>query len=185
MKTIINTWRDDVDSYMKEDKVRQLKAMKPQGAHKLKKSVYSTYSFHVSGCKWLMKQFLKFPLVYDPTQAPSSSSERPAWNQLLSQLEEHKNSDEYRKAVEDSQRKGDDHVRLSHAIWWARHDHEKGKNISFQILHERLKWESLRSGDQELAEDYESGRSAKRLQELFEEKEKKGANRFHFMRMKT
>ena len=167
------------------DNLRKLKTMRPQRAHQLKKSVHSTYMFHLAGCKWLLSQFLRVPLFYEPTQAPSSSAERPAWNQLLSQSEEHKKSDEYRKAVEDSQRKGDDHVKLSGRIWWARHDHEKGKNISFRILRENLNWDSLSPSDQEAVQEYVCGRSACRLHRLIAEQEKKRTDRYHLLRMQS
>ena len=181
MKTIINSWRDDVHSYMKADSLRKLTTMRPQRAHQFKKSVHSTYMFHLAGCKWLLWQFLRVPLFYEPTEAPSSSAERPAWNQLLRQFEEHRKSDAYCTAVEDSQRKGDDHVRLSQRMCKARFEHEMGKRISFRVRHEHLDWDSLSPSDQELAEHYESRRSAKRLQKLFQEKDKKGTTRFHLL----
>ena len=173
MTTIINQWRDDAHSYMNEDGLRKLKQMKPQRAFQRRRSVFSTYWFHVSGCKWLMHQLLRFPVVCDPTQAPSSSAQRPAWNQLLCKFEEHKKSAQYCKAVEDSQRKGDDHVRLSERMCRARFDHERGKTFSFRILHENLNFHSLSPSDQELVEDYDARRSAKKVQELIEEKGKK------------
>ena len=185
MRTLTNRWRDDPHSYMKEDNVRRLKDMKPQEARQKKRSVFSTYVFHVAGCKWLMHQLLRFPVVCDPTQAPSSSAQRPAWNQLLRQFEEHKKSAECHKAVEDSQRKGDDHVRLSQRMCKARFEHEMGKRISFRVRHEHLDWHSLTPDDQKLVEYYDYGWSAKTIQKLIDEKEKKGTAGFHLLRMTT
>ena len=170
---------------MKEDNVRRLKDMKPQEARQKKRSVFSTYVFQVAGCKWLMHQLLRFPVVCDPTQAPSSSAQRPAWNQLLREFEEHKRSVEYRAAVEDSQRKGDDHVRLSQRMCKARFEHEMGKRISFRVRHEHLDWHSLTPDDQKLVEYYDYGWSAKTIQKLIDEKEKKGTAGFHLLRMTT
>ena len=185
MKTIMNQWRDDPHSYMKEDVLRRLKDMKPQEALQKKKSVFSTYLFQVAGCKWLIHQLLRFPVVWDPTQAPSSSAQRPAWKQLLRQFEEHRKSAAYCTAVEDSQRKGDDHVRLSQRMCKARFEHEVGKRISFRVRHEHLDWHSLTPDDQKLVEYYDYGWSAKTIQKLIDEKEKKGTAGFHLLRMTT
>ena len=83
---------------------------KYQRAYQRKKSLYSTHRFTAAGCKWLMDQFLRVPLV----------------------------------------------------------------------RFEDLKWESLSPYDQELAECYESRRSAKKMECLIEEKEKKAIKAFIF-----
>ena len=185
MKTIYNTWRADVHSYMKEATLAAYETMPPQKAHQLTKKTHSTYLFHLSGCKWLLREFLRLPLTYGPTQTPTSSAARPAWHHLLSAFEEHKNSEEYRKAVQNSQYKGDNHVRLSNRLWWARHDHEKGKNISFKVRAGNVEFDSLNQSDQRLAEDYESGRSDATLNDLIKEKEENGTTNFHLLRMNS
>ena len=185
MKTIISSWRDDAHSYMNQNNLRKLTTMGPRMVHQQKKSVFSTYCFHISGDKWLLRQFLRAPVGYDSTQAPTSSAEQPAWNDLLSQFREHKNSDEYRTAVADSQQKGVEHVRLSHSIWWARLNHEKGKHVAFLVRAQHRNWHSLSPYEQELAQDYEAGRSANRVKSLIAEKEKKGTARFHLLRMQS
>ena len=141
--------------------------------------------FQVSGCKWLLREFLRLPLAYGPTQTPTSSAARPAWQDLLSAFEEHKNSEEYRKAVENSKRKGEDHVRLSNRLWWARHDHEKGKNISFNVCAGIVDFDSLSQDDQELAQDFEAGRTQKNLDSLKKEKEKSRTTNFHLLRLES
>ena len=181
----MNSWRDDAHSYMNAKSLQKLTTMRPQRAHQMKKSVHSTYCFHISGDKWLLRQFLRAPVVYDSTQAPTSSAEQPAWNDLLSQFREHKNSDEYRTAVAKSQQKGDEHVRLSHRIWWARLSHEKGKNFAFLVRNQLRNWYSLSPYEQLLAQDYEAGRSANRVKSLITEKENKGTARFHLLRMQS
>ena len=185
MKTIYNTWRADVHSYMKEATLAAYETMLPQQAHQLTKTTHSAYLFHLSGCKWLLRELLRLPLTYGPTQTPTSSAARPAWHHLLSAFEEHKNSAEYRKAVQNSQYKGDNHVRISKRLWWARHDREKGKNISFKVHAGNVEFDSLNQSDQRLAEDYESGRSDAKLNDLMKEKEENGTTNFHLLRMNS
>ena len=141
--------------------------------------------FDLSGCKWLLREFLRSPLAYGPTQTPTSGAPRPAWHDLPSAFEEHKNSEEYRKAVQNSQHKGDNHVRLCKRLWWARHDYEKGKNISFKVQAGNVQFHSLNQRDQRLAEDYRSGQSLATLNELIEEKEENGTTNFHLLPMNS
>ena len=133
--------------------------------------------FQLSGSKWLLRQFLRLPLT------PTSRAAQPAWHHLLSGFEEHKTSSEYLKAVENCQRQGEDHVRLSHRLWSARHNHEQGKNISFKIRADLVEFASLSQNDQSLAEDYEGGRSGASLDALMKEKEESGTTNFHLLRM--
>ena len=122
--------------------------MRRQGGHQLTKRTHAAYLFHLSGCKWLLREFLRLPLAFAPTHTPTSSAARPAWNHLLRGLEKHKNSEKYCKAVENSERKGEHHVRLYNRLWWARHDHEKGK-ISFEVRAGIVEFDSLSQRDQE------------------------------------
>ena len=109
----------------------------------------------------------------------------PAWHHLLSAFQEHKNSEEYRKSVENSKSKGENHVRLSNQLWWARHNHEQGKNISFKVRDASVGFTSLSQGDQSLAEDSETGRSGPKLKALMKEKEESGTMNFHILRMSS
>ena len=196
MKIIYNTWRSDVRSYMKDSTLAVCASSRRQEAQQLMKRTHSTYMFHLSGCKWLLREFLRLPLACNATQTATSSAAQPAATQtetsraalpalhhLLSAFEEHKNSVEYRKSVENSKSKGDNHVRLSNHLWWARHNHEHGKNISFKVRAGSVEFASLSQGDQILAEDYEAGRSGAKLNALMKEKEASGTMNFHLLRM--
>jgi len=55
----------------------------------------------------------------------------------------------YRKAVENSQRQGEDHLILSPRLWFAPH--------AFKIRADLVESASLSQNDQSLAEDYEGG----------------------------
>ena len=89
MKIIYNNWRAYVHSYMKASTLAAHATMRRQRAHLLTKSTHGTYLFHLSGCKFLLREFLRLPLAYGPTQTPTSSAARPAWQHLLSAFEEH------------------------------------------------------------------------------------------------
>jgi hypothetical protein len=136
MKHIYNTLRKDVGSYMQDSTLQTHLTMAtgcPQKAHQLTKRTYSTHLFHLSGCKFLLRQFLRLPFACSAEQPATSSTAQPALQHLLEAFEQHKQSPEYRKAVENSKEKEAQHVRLTKRLWWARHDHEQGKNLSFRI----------------------------------------------------
>ena len=126
LKNIYNTWRADVHSWMNATTLAAHRTMRRQQALQLEKKTHQTYMFLLAGCKWLLREFLRLPLAYGPTRAPTSSAALPSWHHLLSSFEQHKSSLEYRRAVENSQRQGEQHVRLSRRLWWARHNREKG-----------------------------------------------------------
>ena len=75
------------------------------------------------------------------------------------------------------------HVRLTKRIWWARHNHEQGKNLSLRVRAGNVEFNSFSQGDQTLAEDYEAGRSAARIKSLLEEREAAGSMNFHLLRL--
>ena len=46
------------------------------------------------------------------------------------------------------------YVRLSNRLWWARHDYEKGKNLSFEVRTGSVQFDSSSQRNQTLYEDY-------------------------------
>ena len=75
------------------------------------------------------------------------------------------------------------HVRLTKRIWWARHNHEQGKNLSLRVRAGNVEFNSFSQDDQTLAEDYEAGRSAARTKSLLEEREAAGSMNLHLLRL--
>ena len=171
-KTIYNTWRADVRTYMSLETLATRETVSGQEAQLLEKKSHATYMSQLTGSKWLLRQFLRLPLAYGPSQTPTSSVAQPAWHQLLSCFEEHKNSPEYHKAVKDHP------VVLSYRLSWARHNHAKGKNISFKIRAGNVEFDTLSQNDQSLVSDYECGRSAS-LNALMKEKQESVAGYFN------
>ena len=86
VRTMINSWRNDTQSYMKADTLRLLDIMTPQKVHQKKKSVHNSYMFQLSGDKWLLHQFLRVPMFCDTTQTPTHSAERPVWKVIAYQF---------------------------------------------------------------------------------------------------
>ena len=157
------------------------RAERRQRAHQLEKSTFSVYQFHLSGCKWLLREFLRLPLVAASIKGTTSSAAQPAWRELLAAFEEHKTIEAYRKAVEASKKKEKDHVRLSQRLWEARRNHIQGHNISFRVRAGTVEFTSLSQTQQKLAEDYEAGRSARSLDAVMKEKDASSPKCFHLL----
>ena len=171
MKITYNTLREDVHSYMSDAKLQCHSRLSRQPAHQLEKSALSVYLMHLSGCKWLLREFLRLPLIAAALMQTTSSAAQPAWDELLTAFEEHGTSPECQKTVEASKKKEQDHVRLSTRLWEARQKHRQGKDISFRVRAGTVKFTSLSQSQQTLAENYEAGRSARLLDALMKEKE--------------
>ena len=108
---------------------------------------------------------------------------QPAWHELLTAFDEHKNSEAYLKTVEASKKKEEDHVRLSQRLWEASRNHMQGKDISFRVRAGTVQFTSLSQTQQKLAQDYEAGRSARSLDTLMKEKDGNSPKCFHLLRI--
>ena len=98
-------------------------------------------------------------------------------------FEKHKQSEKYSKAVEKAKAKGENHVRLSHRLKQARHDHEKGKHISEVVLDGSVNFRDLSHRDKVSTEDFEVGRTTKAIDALVKEQKESGSTKFHLLRM--
>ena len=83
-------------------------------------------------------------------------------------LQKHKKTPEYKKAVDRSRKRADDHRRLSQQIWHESQKLAKAKMLSLKAK-ERYYWD-LREWEQKLVEDYDTGRLERALQELVSER---------------
>ena len=124
MVRIMNTWRKDVGSYMRPATLwqyqRDLK-FNPEKAHSKSKSIHSLHLFQISGCKFLVHAFIRMPVL-------SECAEQPVMDELLQDYEDHKKSEEYKKAVEQSEQRNEHPLRYSQALWWAEQkEHPKKK----------------------------------------------------------
>ena len=186
MKHIYNTWRKDVHSYMQHSTLQiheKLERRRPQAAQELEKKTHSSHLFHLSGCKFLLRQFLRLSFACNAEQDATSSAALPALHQLQNAFEEQKQSREYRKAVENSKEKEAQHVRLANRLWWARHNHEQGKNLSFRVRAKIVDLSWLSQDEQKMAQDYETGRSEARIKSLMKERQARGTMNLHLLRL--
>ena len=136
MKKIYNRWRAQPEEWMQgstlEIYTQLLREEKNQKAHQLAKSRFSTFIFHLSGCKFLLHKLIELPLVslsfHWPKQADTDRAVQPVDHpiatvlmDLISSYEEHKNTPEYKEAVRRSEKQQQDQKRLSHKLWWAQY----------------------------------------------------------------
>ena len=90
---------------------------------------------------------------------------------LCRAYEEHKNSHEYMKAVQQSERRRENQLKLSDELWWAEHDLHKGRHLSFQVRDSQVNFFHLSEKDQSLAEGYEDGSLGARVKQLHQNRE--------------
>ena len=130
----------------------------------MQKSAFSAHLFHISGCKFLVDVFIRFPVTYDCAAQPMITG-------LLRDYEEHKRSNEYKKAVEQSERRRERQLKRSADLWWAEHELHKGKHLSFQVRSSAVNFFDLSEREQSLAFGYEEGSLGARVKKLHQERE--------------
>ena len=166
MKALFNHWRADVASYMQPATLEDYNWLKEhdrhQAAHLLTKQIFSAYRFQISGCKFLLHQLIRLPL----TNSVGQPVQGTVLEKLLEEYEVHKQSSDYQKAVEAARKKIDEQRRLSYRLWWAHYNHTQGKNLSFRVRFKLVNYYSLSRAEQQMAEDYEQGRSGNALDAL-------------------
>ena len=154
MSFIMNIWRWDVNSYMQEanrkEFFRHKKNDDHDNANRITKSVFSNHLFHISGNKFLVHCFLRFPMTV-------RCAEQPVITSLCREYEEHKKSAVYRKAVQQSEKVEHNQLRLCQQIWWAEHNLNQGRHLSFQVRAGLVSFFNLAEWQQNLAQDYEKG----------------------------
>ena len=155
MKTMINAWRKDVDSWMNPKTLDQYHKKKTQQEkHLLSKSRFSTYQFHIAGCKFLLSKFIEYPIIAQ-LETPLSglgSAAQPAETvrRLLDSYEKHKKTDAYKTAVEASERKSKDRMRLSQQIWRIACEVGQGNRIRRKLENGNINDDDLDGAQQEL-----------------------------------
>ena len=133
-------------------------------AHRIQKSAFSNHLFQISGNKFLVHCFIKFPVT-------ERCAEQPIITSLCRAYESHKNSAEYMKAVEQSEKRRENQLKRSDALWWAEHNLHKGRHLSFQVRDSQVNFFHLSEWDQNLAHSYEVGSLGARIKQLHQERE--------------
>lgn len=168
MREIYNTWRSDVESWMKPSTLAKYKRLWGAAAHKLQKRALSTYLFQLSGCKFLLHKLIELPLI----SATRASAGQPTeiLFALIDDYEKHKASDQYEEARENAKKRKDEELRLSNRLWWAQTNYTQGKMLSHMVQHKQIKWEYLDDWNQQLVHDYETRALARELDEAHKQK---------------
>ena len=118
------------------------------------KSLFSTYQHYLAGNKFLLRKLIQLPIIAQCNATSSDSAEQPA--SIMAWLEEfrvHKESDEYKAAVAQSEKKAKDHKRFSIKILEAQRLVGLGKAFSQRA--KKGDWDKLEQWQQDLAEQYD------------------------------
>ena len=135
MKEIYNTWRKDVQSWMRGSTLAKNEEMERRGlwqdAHQLGKSSFSTYLFQLSGCKFLVHVFIRLPIISSSLpNSPHDSYHIPELADILNELvdayEDHLRTPQYAKAYFFSKQHQAGQLRLSQKVWWAQYNYSQG-----------------------------------------------------------
>ena len=174
MKYIYDTWRKDVQSWMREDTRATHGRASKQEALQIEKRAFASYLFDISGCEFLLHFLIKLPIILDSVEQPvSHSDEKPVGDvlcALINAYEDHKCTPEYRRAVETSLKKQEDHGRLNRRIWWAQYNYQQGAKLSRMLQQSVVSSDDLTSVEQSLVEDFDTSRARYELEGLLEQK---------------
>ena len=159
---------------MQRSKLEDYNDMKRRGenhkAHRLRQSCFSTYLFHLSGCKFLLHKLIQLPLIKQNSSYSVAQPVSTVLIELINSYEDHKKTPQYAEAVHRSAKHREGQKRLSHDIWWAQYEYTQGKALAMKVKDGSLEFDSLNAKQQELVEAFETRRSAKALDRLLEQK---------------
>ena len=109
---------------------------------------------------------IKLPIVrIDSAERPVSCTNE-AITELLDALEQHKQTPKYQQAKRTSAKRMDNQERLSKKIWWAKANLERGKTLAEQRDDGSISWDELTYVEQDLLEQYDTGKAARIVSEL-------------------
>ena len=123
----------------------------------------------MAGSKFLLHKLIQLPIIAQCSANPSDSAEqRASLMKCINDLHEHMKTAEYKAAVERSQKRANNHRRLSKQIWEASQRLAKGKVLSMKALNGQF-WE-LNKWEQQLVEDYDGGKLERSLKSLLNQR---------------
>ena len=162
MKEIYNTWRINVESWMRPSTLTKYRKMKElrqnQQAHQLGKQAFSSYIFQISGCKFLLHKLIELPLISAMIEDGSAEqSTAIALNMLINAYEEHKKSKQYAQTLRQSTQHQDGQRRLSGQVWRAQYNLTQGIKLAARVLDDEVDFLQLPAWQQQLLEDYDCG----------------------------
>lgn len=175
-----NDWRSDVRSWMRPNKlpeyydlIRSGKTGAGQQAHKMIKSSHCSYCFYLAGSKYLLQMLLKLPILAQcSARKPEDECyggrlmEVPALGRWIADLQNHQESDEYRCAVQKSEKRSNEQRRLSQQICKLSRELTAARTLA--IRRDNGEWHDLTHDEQGLVEAWDAGKIERRLQNLAE-----------------
>ena len=163
-RDLMKAWRDDVESWMQpatqNDYFELLKVGLNEEAHQLKKSRFTAYCSHISGCRFLLGKLIELPILHDNGGAIHAIS------QLLDDFQKHKDTPQYKDAVKRSREKAEGEKRLSNQLWWAKHWLHQGWLLSTRVREAKVSLLDLSQEDQQLVKAYDDGKLERALRDL-------------------
>ena len=170
-----NKWKNDVESWMRPSKIpeyycvlhsREIGAR--QTAHQMIKSGHYSYCFYLAGNKYLLQMLLKLPVLEQCTSHEAADIEAKALQLWIADLQIHKESPEYKCAVEKSKKRSHEQRRLSQQIWKLSRELTTAKLLA--VRRANGEGGSLTRDEQSLVDTFDAGKLHRRLQNLVEEK---------------
>jgi hypothetical protein len=126
-------------------------------AHKLGKTAFSSYQFHLSGCRFLAHVLIQLPLV-----STVSSRHLPIGRlliELMTAFQEHKKTTQYSDVVQRSSDHQQEQRRLRDQVWLAEYDHAQGQELASQVADGTIFYYDLNGKQKKQVEDFECRRS--------------------------
>ena len=170
-----NDWKNDVESWMRPSKIpeyycvlhsREIGAR--QTAHQMIKSGHYSYCFCLAGNKYLLQMLLKLPVLEQCSSHEAADIEVTALALWIADLQIHKESSEYKRAVEKSNKRSHEQRRLSQQIWKLSRELTTAKLLA--VRRANGEGGSLTRDEQSLVDTFDAGKLHRRLQNLVEEK---------------
>ena len=149
-----------MDSWMREDNIPRyydlLHRGQNQRAHQMAKGGFHTYCFQLSGNRYQLQMLLQLPILAQCSATEPDLVEVPALAQWITDLQEHKQTADYRAAVAKSEKHSSAYRRLSQQIWQQSQQLSEAKALSRKA--EIGLWDILTQEEQGLVEAYDGGR---------------------------
>ena len=157
MKVIMNAWRSQPDTWMRNETLQNLQDMTPQARHQKIKSAFSTMLFELFGNKRLTETCIRFPVCSAEQPANILKEFGEAWRAA-------ENSMELQKARQQSER--NPNIRLSRQIHALQQLAGRAASIREWIAQDRNNWYELSLEDQKLWQGHDDEDNRRQISAL-------------------
>ena len=154
MCTIMNAWRHNVDSWMRQDTLERYRYGKNR--QQLCKSAFNAYLQHLSGCKFLLRRLIALPIVSalgSAAQPASRDHMVKTFLELSQEWNTHKESDDHKAAIEKS--RGTNGHRLSVQVGNLHEVYRKAAMHSQMVADGTIAFSALSDKDQRDVEHFD------------------------------